>query len=134
MWTDHDTTGLSNTHILVLRCPPCLPACCPTRFVISYHLLDQTLSVWEPPQANSGMKGGTFLERTKVKKEGGGGAVGSLADIGGGRDNLYTDADMEVGASGLKSEQCKGRRWFWLNLACWRGETVRSVHLWAKFE
>ncbi|MEW5310499.1 MAG: hypothetical protein WDW38_002293 [Sanguina aurantia] len=67
------------------------------RFVISYHLLDQTLSVWEPPQANSGMKGGTFLERTKVKKEGGGGAVGSLADIGGGRDNLYTDADMEVG-------------------------------------
>lgn len=72
----------------------------PGRFIISYHLLDRTLSVWEPPQANSGMTGGTFLERTKVKKEGGAGAGGSLADIGGG-DHLYTDADMEVGGGSV---------------------------------
>lgn len=38
------------------------------RFVLCFHVLDKTLSIWEPKRANSGIKGGTFLERIKVKK------------------------------------------------------------------
>ncbi|KXZ51864.1 hypothetical protein GPECTOR_11g300 [Gonium pectorale] len=37
------------------------------RFIVSFHLLDRTLSVWEPRRPNSGLDGGTFLERNRVK-------------------------------------------------------------------
>lgn len=37
------------------------------RFILSLFLLDKTLAVWEPRTDNSGMPGGTFLERTRVK-------------------------------------------------------------------
>jgi len=37
-------------------------------FIISYYLSDDTISVFEPPQRNSGIIGGGFLHRTKVKK------------------------------------------------------------------
>ncbi|PNG99690.1 EF-hand domain-containing protein 1, partial [Tetrabaena socialis] len=36
------------------------------RFIVNFHLLDCTLSVWEPKRKNSGMEQGTFLERTRV--------------------------------------------------------------------
>ena len=38
------------------------------RFTISYFLSDDTILVFEPPQRNSGILGGKFLERGRVKK------------------------------------------------------------------
>ncbi|XP_028655593.1 EF-hand domain-containing family member C2 [Erpetoichthys calabaricus] len=37
-------------------------------FIISYFLSDDTISVFEPPQTNSGVIGGKFLERNRIKK------------------------------------------------------------------
>lgn len=37
------------------------------RFIISYFLADNTLSVYEPPVKNSGIEQGKFLERKKYK-------------------------------------------------------------------
>lgn len=42
------------------------------RFTISYFLSDDTILVFEPPQRNSGIIGGKFLERGRVKKPEGG--------------------------------------------------------------
>lgn len=42
------------------------PADAERRFVLSYFLADDTLSVFEPPVRNSGIVGGRFLERTRV--------------------------------------------------------------------
>ncbi|XP_008058494.1 EF-hand domain-containing family member C2 [Carlito syrichta] len=39
-------------------------------FVISYFLSDDTISVFEPIEHNSGIAGGMFLKRTRVKKPG----------------------------------------------------------------
>jgi len=39
-------------------------------FVIKYFLADDTCSVFEPPQKNSGVIGGKFLERSRIKKPG----------------------------------------------------------------
>lgn len=38
------------------------------KFVISFHLADDTISVFEPPARNSGVLGGKFLENKKLKK------------------------------------------------------------------
>ncbi|CAF1268119.1 unnamed protein product [Adineta steineri] len=38
------------------------------RFIISYFLADDTISIHEPPKRNSGIDGGKFLERQRVKK------------------------------------------------------------------
>ena len=38
------------------------------RFIISYFLSDDTFLIFEPPQRNSGVIGGKFLERGRVKK------------------------------------------------------------------
>ncbi|XP_053435855.1 EF-hand domain-containing family member C2 [Nycticebus coucang] len=39
-------------------------------FVISYFLSDDTMSVFEPTEKNSGLTGGRFLKRSRVKKPG----------------------------------------------------------------
>ncbi|XP_032698363.1 EF-hand domain-containing family member C2 isoform X1 [Lontra canadensis] len=39
-------------------------------FVISYFLSDDTISIFEPIESNSGITGGKFLKRTRVKKPG----------------------------------------------------------------
>ena len=44
-----------------LRC-----ACRERKFVLSYFLADDTLSIFEPPQRNTGITGGKYLERSKV--------------------------------------------------------------------
>ena len=36
------------------------------RFIISFFLSDDTISVFEPPQRNSGVLGGKFLERMRA--------------------------------------------------------------------
>ncbi|XP_041127668.1 EF-hand domain-containing family member C2-like [Polyodon spathula] len=38
------------------------------QFIISYFLCDDTIAVFEPPQRNSGVIGGKFLERGRIKK------------------------------------------------------------------
>ncbi|KAL7881553.1 hypothetical protein AOLI_G00084010 [Acnodon oligacanthus] len=39
-------------------------------FIISFYLSDDTITVFEPTQRNSGVIGGKFLERSRVKKPG----------------------------------------------------------------
>ncbi|KAJ3286632.1 EF-hand domain-containing protein 1 [Borealophlyctis nickersoniae] len=36
------------------------------RFVISYRLADDTMTIYEPPQRNAGILGGKFMERTRI--------------------------------------------------------------------
>ena len=38
------------------------------RFIISYRLADDMISIFEPPLRNSGIIGGKFLERTRIAK------------------------------------------------------------------
>ena len=38
------------------------------RFIVSYFLSDDTILVFEPPQRNSGIIGGKFMERRRIKK------------------------------------------------------------------
>ena len=40
------------------------------RFIISYHLSNDTMTIYEPPVRNSGVIGGKFLEHTRVAKPG----------------------------------------------------------------
>lgn len=40
------------------------------RFIISYRLADDMLTIFEPQGKNSGIIGGKFLERTRVAKPG----------------------------------------------------------------
>jgi hypothetical protein len=39
------------------------------KFVISFHLADDTISIFEPRARNSGVLGGKFLESRKIKKQ-----------------------------------------------------------------
>ncbi len=52
-------------------------------FVVTYYLVDDTVLIFEPPQRNSGIVGGKFLERQKVKSPEG---------------ILYTQFDLAVGS------------------------------------
>jgi hypothetical protein len=38
------------------------------KFIISYYLSDDTMTIFEPPQRNAGILGGKFLERMRVAK------------------------------------------------------------------
>ena len=58
------------------------------RFIISYRLADDMLTIYEPPVRNSGMIGGKFLERTQATKP------GSSVD----NPIFYTPADFSIGA------------------------------------
>lgn len=40
------------------------------KFIISYHLADDTISIFEPQMRNSGIIGGKFLERSRIAKPG----------------------------------------------------------------
>ncbi|KXJ13080.1 EF-hand domain-containing family member C2 [Exaiptasia diaphana] len=54
------------------------------RFIISYFLSDDTILVFEPQQRNSGILGGKFLERRRIKK--------------GNQDYYYSAQDLYIGA------------------------------------
>lgn len=58
------------------------------RFIISYRLSDDMVTVYEKAQRNSGIMGGKFLERTRVCKP------GSQIDS----PDFYTPADFSIGA------------------------------------
>lgn len=54
------------------------------RFVLNYFMMDDSAQVFEPPQRNSGIAGGKFLERQKVYKPN--------------SEEIYTYMDLYVGA------------------------------------
>ncbi|XP_014676880.1 PREDICTED: EF-hand domain-containing family member C2-like [Priapulus caudatus] len=62
------------------------------QFVISYFLSDDTIAVFEPPQRNSGVIGGKFLERGRIKRQ------SESDDDGCGQPEFYTASDLYVGA------------------------------------
>lgn len=61
------------------------------RFIISYFLADDTILVFEPPVRNSGIIGGKFLERSRVKKPGNMRYSTQLSEY-------YSATDLYVGA------------------------------------
>ena len=61
------------------------------RFVVSYRVADDTLSIYEPPQRNAGIIGGKFLDRNRILKPG-----SSLSDPAG--PSYYSATDLYVGA------------------------------------
>lgn len=70
------------------------------RFVISYKLADDTISIYEPPQRNAGVLGGKFLERTKVLKNLPKSSLSSVSPLGISTTPEYFKAsDLFIGAS-----------------------------------
>ncbi|KAJ3086410.1 EF-hand domain-containing protein 1 [Quaeritorhiza haematococci] len=61
------------------------------RFVVSYRLADDMITIYEPPQRNAGIIGGKFLERTRVLKPG-----SSLSDPTG--PKYYEVQDFHIGS------------------------------------
>ncbi|KAJ3303625.1 EF-hand domain-containing protein 1 [Blyttiomyces sp. JEL0837] len=62
------------------------------RFVISYRLADDMMTIYEPPQRNAGIIGGKFMERTRVLKPG-----STLSSPQG--PNYYEAHDLYVGTT-----------------------------------
>ncbi|KAJ3047590.1 EF-hand domain-containing protein 1 [Rhizophlyctis rosea] len=62
------------------------------RFVISYRLADDMMTIYEPPQRNAGVLGGKFMERTRVLLP-----TSSLTDPTG--PKYYTVRDLSVGST-----------------------------------
>jgi len=58
------------------------------RFVMSYRLSDDMMTIYEPPIKNSGVVGGKFLEKTRVAKP------GSTPE----RPQFYGPQDFAIGA------------------------------------
>ncbi|KAK3259014.1 hypothetical protein CYMTET_31968, partial [Cymbomonas tetramitiformis] len=54
------------------------------QFVLTYHIVDDGIGIFEPKQRNSGIEGGKFLERVRVRKPG--------------SNNYYSPKDMYMGA------------------------------------
>ncbi|XP_076099003.1 EF-hand domain-containing family member C2-like isoform X1 [Mytilus galloprovincialis] len=66
---EKDRRGLdSNVLRFLARMDTSKPIDQDRRFIISYFLSDDTILVFEPPVRNSGIIGGKFLERSRVKK------------------------------------------------------------------
>ncbi|XP_020497125.2 EF-hand domain-containing protein 1 [Labrus bergylta] len=59
------------------------------RFVLSYFLADDMISIFEKPTRNSGIIGGKFLEKTRIPKP------GSTAE----NPEFYSPADFAIGAT-----------------------------------
>jgi hypothetical protein len=62
------------------------------RFVISFRMADDMISIYEPPLRNAGILGGKFLERTRALKPG-----SSLSDPNG--PIYYESNDLFVGCT-----------------------------------
>ncbi|MEQ2193562.1 hypothetical protein XENOCAPTIV_003710 [Xenoophorus captivus] len=59
------------------------------RFILSYHLSNDMISIFEKPMRNSGIIGGKFLEKTRIPKP------GSSVD----NPEFYSPADFAIGAT-----------------------------------
>lgn len=83
---EKDRHGLeSNVLRFVAKMDTTKPIEVDRRFTISYFLSDDTILVFEPPQRNSGILGGKFLERGRVKKPDG--------------SSYYNAQDLYIGGS-----------------------------------
>jgi hypothetical protein len=68
-WMAYDRNGLeSNTLRFLARLIVKDPIQAERRFIVSYFLSDDSILVHEPTTKNSGISGGRFLERMKIKK------------------------------------------------------------------
>jgi hypothetical protein len=83
------------------------------RFIVSYFLGDDTLSVYEPPQRNSGLPGGNFAERGRVRRPGGGAL------------DCYRPGDVRVGGGGFPRQHFH----FWL---AWHGPISKQARCQAR--
>uniref|UniRef100_A0A672ICX8 EF-hand domain (C-terminal) containing 2 n=1 Tax=Salarias fasciatus TaxID=181472 RepID=A0A672ICX8_SALFA len=91
-------------------------------FHVSYHLCDDTISVFERPQKNSGVIGGKFLLRCRVKKPGQDLFKSELSEY-------FTAPDLYVGATlclGGRSFRILEADEFTLNYMQQRADEVRS--------
>lgn len=59
------------------------------RFVLSYFLANDMISIYEKPTRNSGIIGGKFLEKTRIPKP------GSTVD----HPEFYSPADLAIGST-----------------------------------
>jgi hypothetical protein len=70
------------------------------RFVISYRLADDMMTIYEPPQRNAGVLGGKFLERTRVLKNMPRDSLSAVSPLGlSSTPEYYGIQDLYVGAS-----------------------------------
>ena len=68
-FSSHYRRGLeSNVLRFVAKMDTTRPIDMDRRFIVSYFLSDDTILVYEPPQRNSGIIGGKFIERRGIKK------------------------------------------------------------------
>ncbi|CAF1383792.1 unnamed protein product, partial [Didymodactylos carnosus] len=65
------------------------------RFIISYYLSDDTIYIYEPPVRNSGIQGGKFLERQRIKKPNQTRYPVEISDYFGAED-FYVGACLEI--------------------------------------
>jgi hypothetical protein len=91
-WMNYDRNGLESNNLRFLaKILTEDPIQADRRFILSYFLSDDSIYVHEPPVKNSGIGGGRFLERTKVKKPGQAPYSTKLPEY-------YTFRDLFVGA------------------------------------
>ncbi|XP_798540.1 EF-hand domain-containing family member C2 [Strongylocentrotus purpuratus] len=89
---EKDRHGLdSNVIRFVARLDTTKPIDVDRRFIISYFLSDDTVAVFEPPERNSGIIGGKFLERGRIKKP-------NQARFGTELSDYFTARDLYVGS------------------------------------
>jgi len=89
---EKDRRGLDSNVLRFLACMDTTkPIDMDRRFIISYFLSDDTILVFEPPVRNSGVIGGKFLERGRVKKPNQEPYSTTLSEY-------YTSKDLFVGA------------------------------------
>jgi hypothetical protein len=70
------------------------------RFVISYRLADDMMTIYEPPQRNAGVLGGKFLERTRVLKNMPKDSLSAVSPLGlSSTPEYYGIQDLYVGAA-----------------------------------
>lgn len=89
---EKDRHGLeSNVLRFVARLDTNIPIDKDRRFIISYFMSDDTIAVFEPPVRNSGIIGGKFLERNRIKKP-------NQERFGTELSEYYTTGDLYVGS------------------------------------
>ncbi|NXA10340.1 EFHC1 protein, partial [Sapayoa aenigma] len=88
-----DIIKMLENNLKVLRYQVALESSVPEdrnrRFILSYFLSDDTISIYEPPVRNSGIPGGKYLKKTRVAKP------GSTPD----NPTYYEPSDFAIGST-----------------------------------
>ncbi|CAH8447582.1 unnamed protein product [Dicrocoelium dendriticum] len=102
------------------------------RFILSYHLSDDMISIYETPQRNSGFPGGTYLKRARIAKPGSSVespvyygpadfSLGSRIEVFGNRF-IITDADAYV----IKFLEANRNQFSDELIHCWRARITEK--------